>query len=362
MLYEHSNLDMVAKIHGGIMTKLYNITVLGAGSWGTALAKTVAENGHKVTIWAYEPEVANSIQKNHKNPYYLTETELPATLSAYSDLKYALENAEIIVSVVPSHALRNVLKEASKFITKNSIIVSCTKGIEIETGELVSEIIEKSLPSIPKSNLTFLSGPSFAIEVAKNLPTSVVIAGTETKTTKIIQGIFRTNNFLTFTHNDVIGVEIGGAIKNVIAIATGASDGLGFGANSRAALITRGLYEMIKIGAKFGANPLTFTGLSGMGDLILTCTSTTSRNYSLGYELGQGKQLSEILGNMKMVAEGVKTSEAIYKIIKEKNITAPICTEVYNMLYKGKSPKQAAIDLTGLELQEELRTILVAGL
>jgi glycerol-3-phosphate dehydrogenase (NAD(P)+) len=269
-----------------------------------------------------------------------------------------LRDADLIVSVVPSHALKQVLENAADIIPSKAIIVSCTKGLETSTGKLISEILEEALPNVEPGRMTFLSGPSFAIEVAKDLPTLVVIAGTDQKNAEFVQQAFRTDTFLTFTHNDVIGVELGGAIKNIIAIAAGISDGLGFGLDSRAALITRGLYEMIKIGKALGANPFTFTGLSGMGDLILTCTSTTSRNYTLGLQIGQGKKLKDILKKMKMVAEGVKTTEAIYKVIERHHIVAPICKEMYNMLYKGKSPKEAADDLTKMELHGELRTIL----
>lgn len=340
------------------MLKSLKIGVLGGGSWGTALARLLALKGHDVTIWAYEKEVTEGINSKHRNPIYLSEIDLPENLSATNDLQKCLKEAEIIVSVVPSHALRTVLINAAPFIRKNAIIVSCTKGIETSTGKAISDILKETLTEIGTSQFTFLSGPSFAIEVAKDLPTSVVVAGTDHEITKTVQEAFRTDTFLTFTHHDVIGVELGGALKNVIAIAAGMSDGLGFGANSRAALITRGLYEIIKIGKARGANPLTFTGLSGMGDLILTCTSGESRNYTLGYQLGQGKKLADILKNMKTVAEGVKTTEAVHNIIKAHKITAPICEEMYNILYNEKSPQDAAKDLTSMELRAELGKLL----
>ena len=335
-----------------------NISVLGAGSWGTALARLLANKGINTTIWAFEKDVANGIQKNHKNPLFLNEIDLPKNLLATNNLSECLKNSDIVISVIPSHALRTVLKEAEKNLKKDVIIVSCTKGIEPSTGKLVSEIIKEILPNIDEGNLTFLSGPSFAIEVAKDLPTTVVIAGRDPEKTQTIQELFRTDTFLTFTHNDVIGVELGGAIKNVIAISTGMSDGLGFGSNTRAATITRGLYEMVKIGKALGANPFTFTGLSGMGDLVLTCTSKTSRNYSLGYRIGQGEKLKSILSSMKMVAEGVKTTEAIHKITTKHKVNAPISEEMYNILFKDKSPREAASDLMKMELKEELRNIL----
>jgi len=340
------------------MVKSLNICILGAGNWGTSLARLLANKGLNVTLWAYEKEVAEGINNSHKNPFFLKDINLPEELRATNDLKEAISGSKFIVSVVPSHALRKVLEDAKDFISKDSIIVSCSKGIEISTCKLVSEIISETLTHIPEGNITYLSGPSFAIEVAKDLPTSVVIAGANDQTTKKVQEVFRTNRFLTFTHNDTIGVEVGGAIKNVLAIASGMSDGLGFGLNARSALITRGLYEMIKIGKALGANPLTFTGLAGMGDLILTATSTTSRNYTLGFRLGKGEKADKILKSTKMVAEGYKTCKAVFELTQKKNIYAPISTEMYNILYNDKSPRQTAEDLTNMELHEELRTIL----
>lgn len=340
------------------MVQAMKIAVLGAGSWGTALAALLAKKGYEVKIWAFEPEIAENINKNHENSTFLEGILLPETLIASNRLEKCLENAELILSVVPSHALRSVMKKAAKCIPDDAIIVSCTKGLEVETGKLVSDILKESLPHVGADKITYLSGPSFAIEVAKDLPTLVVIAGTDPENRKLVQETFRTETFLTFTHEDVIGVELGGALKNIIAIAAGMSDGLGYGANSRAALITRGLYEMIKIGKALGANSFTFAGLSGMGDLILTCTSTNSRNYKLGYAIGQGKKLDDVLKGMKMVAEGLKTTKAIYNIIEKHEIVAPICKEMYNILYKGKTVKDAAHDLTNMELRSELNQIL----
>lgn len=340
------------------MPKSFNISVLGAGGWGTALARLLSLKGYPVKLWAYEGPVADGINKRHKNPLYLMDIPLPKSIKATNDFKEALEEADVVVSVVPSHTLRAVMEKAKAFIKDKAIIISCTKGVETTTGKCVSDILKETLLHMEEKRFTYLSGPSFAIEVAKDLPTTVVIAGTDAKNTKIVQEIFRTDRFLTFTHHDVVGVELGGAIKNVIAIAAGMSEGLGFGLNSRAALITRGLYEMIKIGKALGANPFTFTGLSGIGDLILTCTSSNSRNYTLGYKIGQGRKLDEILSKTNTVAEGVNTTEAIHKIVTKHKVYAPICSEMYNILYKNKSPKQAASDLTNIELHEELRTIL----
>lgn len=337
--------------------KLISICVLGAGSWGTALASLLTQKGFDVVLWAYEKDVAFEINKAHKNSTYLKGISLPKKLGATTSFKDAVRGRNVVVSVIPSHVLRKTLLKCKDSISKDALIVSCTKGIETDTGKLASDILKETL-GLPRSNLTYLSGPSFAVEVAKGLPTTVVIAGEDPEKTKIVQEIFRTDKFLTFTHPDVIGVELGGALKNVIAIATGISDGLGFGSNSRAALITRGLYEMIKIGKTLGANPMTFAGLTGMGDLILTATSTKSRNYSFGFRIGKGEKASDILKGMKMVAEGYKTSKAVHNLIGRHNIYAPVCEEIYKMLYKGKPARRAATDLFKIKLGDELRKIL----
>lgn len=334
------------------------VGVIGAGSWGTTLAALLAEKGHDITIWAYEKEVAEEINSKHTNKMFLGSEPLPKGLKATNSLKEAVHEKSIVVFAVPSHAARGVLESINENLSKDTIIVSCTKGIETETGKLMSDILHESLPSHPVSNFTYLSGPSFAKEVLKKLPTTVVIAGKDLNNARKIQQLFRTDRFLTFLSEDVIGVEVGGAVKNVIAIATGMSDGLGFGHNTRAALITRGLYEMIKIGRALGANTLTFAGLAGIGDLVLTCTSPSSRNWYVGHELGKGRKISDILKDMKMVAEGVKTTGAVHRLIEKLKITAPICTEMYRIIYEGKHPKEAVEDLTKLELHEELRSIL----
>lgn len=334
------------------------ISVIGAGSWGTALARMTAKKGLTTTIWAFEKEVSTEINEKHSNSIYLKGIALPETLRATSDLEEAVSGRDILLSVVPSHVLRTVAKKINNYIKIDSIFVSCTKGIETSTGKYVSEILEETLTKLPKEQITYLSGPSFAVEVAADLPTTVVIAGSDREVACRVQEALRTPTFMTFIHDDIIGVELGGALKNVIAIASGISDGLGFGNNSRAALITRGLYEMIKIGKALGANPLTFSGLTGIGDLVLTCTSTKSRNYTVGLRLGRGEKLKDIQESMMMVAEGVKTTKAIYKIIRERKIKAPICGAIYEMLYEEKDPKEAARELFNMELQEELRSIL----
>lgn len=333
------------------------IAVIGAGTWGTALAKLLAEKGEEVILWAYEPEVAESINKEHRNVLFLTEATLPQSIKATNDISEALSGKKIAISVVPVQVLRRVWERGASSLSTDSLLVSCSKGIEEGTGKLVSQILADCLPNHPHDHRVYLSGPSFAKEVAKGVPTAVTIAGTNEEVTKKMQRLFRTETFLTFTHDDVIGVELAGAVKNVIAIATGTSDGLGFGKNTRAALITRGLYEMIKLGQALGAKPYTFMGLAGIGDLVLTATDEQSRNYMVGKRLGGGEAIRDIIGSMTMIAEGYKTSVAVKDLINCYDISAPICTTVYEMLHKDLPPKEGAHKLCKLALAEELRSV-----
>jgi glycerol-3-phosphate dehydrogenase (NAD(P)+) len=335
-----------------------NIGIIGAGSWGTALSKMLAEKGTSVTLWCFEKEVAAGINKSHKNPLYIPDVDLPPAVEATTDLKNAVSGKEIVVSVIPSRFVREIWTKGAQHVDSATIIVSATKGIEADTRKLMSRVLADCLPSHPEANRVFLSGPSFAPEVARGLPTSVVIAGKDPAVMQKVQETFRTNMFLTFTNEDVIGVEVGGAVKNVIAIAAGMSDGLGFGHNARAAIITRGLYEMVKIGKSLGANPLTFIGLSGIGDLVLTCTADLSRNHTVGKRLGRGEALDAILKDMKMVAEGIPTAEAVYHLALENSINAPICEAMYRMLHQDLKPRDAATWLCSLPLKDELRSIL----
>ncbi len=333
------------------------IGVVGAGNWGTALAKLLCEKGEDVTIWAYEPEVVESINRSHRNCKYLAEAALPQNLRATDDLAKAIGGSEVVLSVVPSQFVRRVWQRGAPHLTADTILVSCSKGIEQDTQQLISEVLDECLPQHPADHRVFLSGPSFAREVAKNLPTTVTIAGINPEITKRIQSLMRTERFLTFTHHDVIGVEIGGAVKNVIAIATGTSDGLGYGSNSRAALITRGLYEITKIGRAKGAEFQTFMGLSGIGDLVLTATDEQSRNYTVGKRLGLGERIEDIIASMDMIAEGYYTAIAVNRFVAEHQITAPICTTVYRMLHESLPPNEAAAQLCSMGLAEELRAL-----
>jgi glycerol-3-phosphate dehydrogenase (NAD(P)+) len=329
------------------------VAVIGAGSWGTALAKVLADKGNPTVVWSHRPELADQINATHQNARYLPNAELPPTLSATSDVEKALHKAELVVVVVPSHALRGVIVDAKRFVPKDALICSATKGIENESLQLMSEVLLEELGDQVESRLTYLSGPSFAKEVALQHPTAVTIAGTNEKTTQKVQHIWATDRFRTYSSNDVVGVEVGGALKNVIAIAAGAIDGLGFGHNSRAAVITRGLSEIGRLAATKGANPLTLAGLSGMGDLVLTCTGDLSRNRTVGFEMGKGRTLEDVLAGLGHVAEGVKTSKSAYDLSVRLSVDMPITAEVYRVLYEKKHPRQAVVDLMTRALTKE---------
>jgi glycerol-3-phosphate dehydrogenase (NAD(P)+) len=328
-------------------------TVLGAGSWGTALAKLLADKGHPTRLWARRQAMADAIQKYRENQAYLPGFPLPDTLESTSDLEFALEGSELIVCVVPTHGLREVLEDAAPLLDSNAPIVSATKGIEIDSLMLVSEIFEDVLPESQHRRLAYLSGPSFAKEVAGNLPTAVSVAGHDADIVAAAQAAFTTDRFRVYSTEDVIGVELGGALKNVVAIAAGIGDGLGFGHNTRAGLITRGLAEISRLAISKGANPLTLAGLSGMGDLVLTCTGDLSRNRNVGLQIGQGKALKDILGSMQMVAEGVRTAKSAHDLSERLDVDMPITREVYAMLYEDKPPLKAVVDLMTRPMRAE---------
>ncbi len=334
-----------------------SIAVLGAGSWGTALARMLARKGLPVNLWVYEEELAPIINDTHVNSWYLDGYEIPDNLTASNDIATVLKDATMVVSVTPSHAVRPVWGQCAGLIPPNVPIVCCSKGIETGTGKLMSDILPECFPEHPTHLFTYLSGPSFAKEVAEEHPTAVVIAGVNDEVVAQVQHTFRTPFFMTFTNHDVRGVETGGALKNVLAIGTGIVEGLGFGHNTRAALITRGLYEMIKLGRTLGADAITFAGLAGMGDLVLTCTGGLSRNRQVGLALGEGKTLQEILDQMNMVAEGIKTAKAVHELMLKHKINAPICHAVYQIIYENKPPAEAVKELSSMELNEELGAI-----
>ena len=328
-------------------------TVLGAGSWGTALAKLLADQGHPTRLWARRKVMADAIQGQRENQAYLPGFPLPDMLETTSDLAFALEGSDLIVSVVPTHGLREVLQDAAPLFGTKAPIVSATKGIEIDSLMLVSEIFEDMLPESQHRQLAYLGGPSFAKEVAACLPTAVSVAGHDADVVAVAQEAFTTDRFRVYSTEDVVGVELGGALKNVVAIAAGIADGLGFGHNTRAGLITRGLAEISRLAISRGANPLTLAGLSGMGDLVLTCTGDLSRNRNVGLQIGQGKSLQDILGSMQMVAEGVRTTQSAKELSERDGVDMPITREVYAMLYQDKPPLKAVVDLMARPLRAE---------
>ncbi|MFO0592726.1 MAG: NAD(P)H-dependent glycerol-3-phosphate dehydrogenase [Polyangiaceae bacterium] len=329
------------------------ITVLGAGAWGTALAKVLADKDHPTLLWSHRADLAAAINEEQVNHRYLPFARLPRTLRATADMKEALTGSELVVVVVPSHALRNVMRDAKPHLPGNALLCSATKGIENDTLMLMSDVLLDELGDHTLARLTYLSGPSFAKEVALGMPTAVVVAGAGRRETETVQRTFATDRLRVYSSADVTGVELGGAMKNVMAIAAGACDGLGFGHNARAGMITRGLVEMGRVASKMGANPVTLAGLSGMGDLILTCTGDLSRNRTVGFELGKGRTLDDILATLGHVAEGVKTTKSAYDLSRKLGVEMPITQEVYRVLYENKSPRQAVTDIMQRPLTHE---------
>ncbi len=336
-----------------------NIGIIGAGSWGTALATLLAYNDHKVTLWVYENELHEHLLTNRQNHFYLPGVSLPESVFPTQSFSEATRKKDLLISAVPSHLVRKILSECVPFLDSQTIMVSVSKGIENETLMPISSILKKILPKKNSPNTAYLSGPSFAKEVALQHPTAVVVASEDHEVAQKVQKVFAAPFFRVYTSNDVVGVELGGALKNVIAIAAGCSDGLNFGDNTRAALITRGLAEISRLGVALGANPLTFAGLSGLGDLVLTCTGALSRNRKVGIQLGQGMSLDHIIKSSKMVAEGIKTAKSTYQLAKRRKVEMPIVEQVYRILYQTKDPRKAVTDLMGRNLRYELDTHLL---
>lgn len=325
------------------------ITVMGAGSWGTTLACLLSSKGYDITLWVHEKNLVDEIRKTRINNVYLPDITLPDNIRITNSFSDALAKARYTVNAVPAQYTRSVFKEALPHIDSETIIVSVSKGIEKRTLLTVSFIL-KELSHHP---VAVLSGPSFAKEVIKKLPTAVTLATEDKNIALLLQEIFNVNNFRVYTHDDVLGAELGGALKNVMAIAAGISDSLSLGNNARATLITRGLVEMTRLGVAMGAKERTFSGLSGIGDLVLTCSSPLSRNYTVGVKLGQGFKLKEILTQMRSVAEGVATSESAYELSKKYTIEMPIVEQVYRVLYEDKNPALAVRDLMERSLKPE---------
>ena len=318
--------------------------VIGAGAWGTALAWLLAEKGERVRLWAFEPEVAAGIVADHENKLYLPGVSLPAALETTTSLEEAVFGAELVVFVVPSHAAARVAAARAPHVPAGAPVVTATKGIEPDQLRLMSALLEETLPA-RRGPVFALSGPSFAAEVCRRLPTAVVLAGPVGSEAGALQRLLMTPTFRVYLGEDPVGVQLGGALKNVIALAAGVVDGLGLGHNTRAALITRGLAEMVRLGTAMGADARTFAGLSGMGDLVLTCTGGLSRNRSVGVQLGQGKKLADILAGTRTVAEGVNTAKAAKALAERHRVEMPIVQEVCAVLFEGKDPRRAATDL-----------------
>ena len=329
------------------------IAVLGAGSWGTTLSQVLSDRGASVVLWAREEEVRESIARRRVNETFLPDIVLSEKITPEVSIRAAVEGADFIVSVIPSHGVRGVFSEAMSFIKEGAIIVSATKGIEEGSMLTPSGILNEALKGCRHKAIAVLSGPSFANEVSRRLPAAVCAASSSAEAAKAVQKAFSTNYFRVYTNTDVIGVELGGALKNVIAIAAGISDGLALGHNARAALITRGLAEMGRLGAALGALPATFAGLSGLGDLVLTCTGPLSRNYTVGVSVGKGAPIDEVTGSMRMVAEGVKTCRGARELALRHKVDMPITEAVYSVLYSGTSPKEAVMGLMSRELKDE---------
>jgi glycerol-3-phosphate dehydrogenase (NAD(P)+) len=330
-----------------------NIGVVGAGSWGTTLANLLAGKGYPVTLWAYESDLVERMTKTRENDLFLPGFRLNEGLTFSNDLAAVASGKDLLLLVPPSQVMRRVVGEAADHISPGTLIVSAAKGIENDTLSPMSDVLADILPAALKGRLAFLSGPSFAREVAAEMPTAVAIAATDPAVARAAQEIFSTATFRVYTNDDIIGVELGGALKNVIALAAGVADGLGFGHNTRAALITRGLAEITRLGLAMGAQPATFAGLAGMGDLVLTCTGDLSRNRTVGMELGRGRKLDEILAGMAMVAEGVKTTLSAFQLAQKLGIEVPITEQMYRILYCDKDPRRAVTDLMLRDLKPE---------
>lgn len=329
------------------------IAILGAGSWGITLANLLSENDHKIKIWESDKKQADILHRN-RSFKFLPGLKIPDNIPISSKVEEVVTEVNIIVFAVPSQVIREVTRKIVPLIAdKNVIIVIATKGIEADTSLRMSEIINSQLSGGLKNRITVLSGPTIAVEVMKKIPTAAVVAASQEDVAKYIQQNFMTAYFRLYTSTDVIGVELGGALKNIIAIAAGIGDGLGLGTNAKAALMTRGMVEISRLGLVMGAKAETFSGLSGIGDLITTCISKYSRNRTFGEKIGRGETSEQALKEIEMVVEGVKTTEGVYHLSVKHNIQMPITTEIYNILFKGKDPKKAVGDLMMREAKPE---------
>lgn len=334
-------------------TTINKIGVVGAGAWGTSLAKHLAEKGLDVRLWAFEQDVVHVINSSHENPIFLKDVRLPPSLTATSSLIEAVHGREAVLFAVPSHLTRSVLHQLAPYISDPLPFVCATKGIEEITAKLMTQVMEDELPPSMHRSFMVLSGPSFASEFSAGKPTAVCLAGTDEQLVRLFQSALMTPVFRVYADTDIIGVQLGGALKNVMALAAGVIDGLDLGLNARAALITRGLAEIIRLGVAMGADPRTFYGLSGVGDLVLTCTGALSRNHSVGIRLGKGEKLETILAGMQAVAEGIRTSQAALTLARRYQVDMPIIREINAVLYEEKSCRKAVTDLMERDAKPE---------
>ncbi len=330
------------------------IGVIGGGSWGTALADLLGKKNHAVDLWVYEPEVRTQIQDHRENRMFLPGVTLSDNIRPTSDLTRAVAGKALVLVVVPSHVMRTTARQWGQSLSADTVVVTASKGIENDTLLTMNGVLQAVVPTLGADRTGVLSGPSFAREVAGEIPTAVTAASRHPETAAFIQRAFATPFFRVYTMDDVVGVELGGAVKNVIALAAGVIDGLNLGHNTRAALITRGQTEIRRLGIRMGARPRTFTGLAGIGDLILTCTSDQSRNHTVGQRIGRGEKLADILADMQMVAEGVKTARSVYQLSRQLDVDMPICQTVYRVLYDGLPPGEGLYALMTRELKHEL--------
>lgn len=332
-----------------------NIGVVGAGSWGTAIGVLLSKKGYSVKVWDRKKDLIDMINNSRENIKYLPGVQLPDNFRAVYELKDCIADSNIIVMSVPSHAIRYICEGMMELINKEHVFISLAKGIENESLKRVSEIIEEYFP---ENKIAVLSGPSHAEEVSRDIPTTVVATSKCLETAQLVQDVFTTPKFRVYTNPDIIGVELGGAVKNAIALAAGISDGLGYGDNTKAALMTRGIKEIARLGVAMGADPLTFAGLSGIGDLIVTCTSMHSRNRRAGILIGKGKSMTEAQEEIKMVVEGINTTKSTYELSKRIGVEMPITEALYSVLFMNKDPKNAVAELMLRDSRHEMEEVV----
>lgn len=338
-----------------------HIAVIGAGSWGTALAGVLGQKHQSVILWARSPKLAENIHSTRENSNYLPGCKLPATVSVTDDLAKAASNTQLIILVTPSHAIRQMAQALAPYISTGTIIVSAAKGMELTTVKRMSEVIAEEIP-LAKEHIAILSGPNHAEEVALNQPTATVAAAKSRKVAEYVQDTFMLPFFRVYTNPDVIGVELAGTLKNIIALGVGIAEGLDFGDNAKSALMTRGLAEITRLGMAIGANPLTFAGLAGIGDLIATCTSVHSRNRRAGLMLAAGKTVDEIQAETSMVVEGIRATKAAYQLASKYKVEMPITEQIYEVLYQNKSSKNAVLELMTRGRTHEVEEVVLNNL